>query len=436
MIYCAEDEGIAGTSSDDYVVSPAHLRVPTLGDRMKRADPRTRSVAVSVKDRAAVMLGGHFPDQRWWWDGRAFVSHEGRTVPASVATINAAVVDQLSLARAASAVPQPCEARHREVAIEGGGAPVGAGRFAREAGNARAWRASPDADAAVLSLASRLRSELELGKDEVPDLLAIGLSATDYVGHAYGTRGAEMCLQLLQLDASLASFFSELDNSGVDYLVVLTADHGGLDIPERARQQGMLEARRADPALDVSAIDAMLRERLGVQQQVLWGEFVSGEMYIGADLPQPLRERALQLAVDAYRTHTDVAAVFTASEIASTPMPSGDPQAWSLIERARASFDLERSGDFLVMLKPNVTAIYDTGGGYIAGHGSPWEYDRQVPILFWRKGVRPFEQPLAVETVDILPTIAALIRLPVPSEEIDGRCLDILQGPDSSCARP
>lgn len=434
LVYCAEDESIAGTSSEEYVVSPTHLRVPTLGDRMERVDPRSRSVVVSVKDRAAIMLGGHVPDERWWWDGRAFVSHAGHSAPTSVGTINAAVAEQLSSARSPFILPAVCEARDRAVAIEGGGEPVGAGRFAREAGNARAWRASPDADAAVLALATELRSELDMGEDAVPDLLAIGLSATDYVGHAYGTRGAEMCLQLMQLDASLGSFFAELDNSGVDYVVMLTADHGGLDIPERARQQGISGARRADPVLDVSAMDAMLRESLGVQQQVLWGEFVSGDMYISLDLPQPIRERAVELSVDAYRAHDDVAAVITRGELAATASPSGDPQAWSLIERARASFEPERSGDFLVVLKPNVTAIYSTGGGYVAGHGSPWGYDRQVPILFWRENIRPFEQALSVETVDILPTLAALIDLPVRTVEIDGRCIDILEGPDSSCA--
>src|SRR6185436_4255054 len=72
-IYCAEDERIPGSDSDHYTVSDVHLRVPTLGDLMRRADPRSRVVAVAGKDRAAVMMGGHGPNERWWWTGRAFV---------------------------------------------------------------------------------------------------------------------------------------------------------------------------------------------------------------------------------------------------------------------------------------------------------------------------------------------------------------------------
>ena len=65
---------------------------------------------------------------------------------------------------------------------------------------------------------------------------------------------------------------------------------------------------------------------------------------------------------------------------------------------------------------------------YVATHGSPWNYDRRVPILFYRPGVAGFEQALPIETVDILPTLAALIELPVPSAEIDGRCIDLDAG--------
>ena len=64
-------------------------------------------------------------------------------------------------------------------------------------------------------------------------------------------------------------------------------------------------------------------------------------------------------------------------------VPAGDPTRWSVIERVRASFDPERSGDLYVVLKPNITPIGHATGS-VATHGSPWDYDRRVPILFWR----------------------------------------------------
>ena len=71
----------------------------------------------------------------------------------------------------------------------------------------------------------------------------------------------------------------------------------------------------------------------------------------------------------------------------------------------------------------------------VATHGSPWNYDRRVPILFWWPGMRGFEQPNGIETVDILPTLAALIGLPVPAAEIDGRCLDLDPTEATSCPK-
>jgi arylsulfatase A-like enzyme len=166
---------------------------------------------------------------------------------------------------------------------------------------------------------------------------------------------------------------------------------------------------------------------------VLYGDGAFGDMYVDRSLPAPQRARALAEALRAYRTHPQVAAAFSAAEIARAPSPSGPPDTWSLLDRARASFDPERSGDLVVMLKPRITPIADASRGYVATHGSPWDYDRRVPILFWRQGLRSFEQPLAVETADIMPTLASLIGLPVAPASIDGRCLDLIEGPATSC---
>ena len=53
-----------------------------------------------------------------------------------------------------------------------------------------------------------MRDEMQLGEGPATDLLAIGLSATDYVGHGFGTRGSEMCIQMLALDRILGDFFA------------------------------------------------------------------------------------------------------------------------------------------------------------------------------------------------------------------------------------
>ena len=191
-IYCAEDERVPGSTSENYTVSPFHLRVPTLGDLMRRADPRSRVVAVAGKDRAAVMMGGHNPNQRWWWGGQGFVSHAGdRRAGGGARGERPMSPTKLARAREPMDLPELCESRSRAVAVPGRASPVGTGRFARAAGDRDALARLARISTPPFSVSPHaLRDELRLGEGPATDLLAIGLSATDYVGHTFGTSGA------------------------------------------------------------------------------------------------------------------------------------------------------------------------------------------------------------------------------------------------------
>ena len=428
MVYCAEDERVPGTDHDKYTASDIHLRVPTLGERMKAANPAARVVSVAGKDRAAIMMGGHRVDQMWFWDGKAFVSYAGRPVPATLGRANAEVA--ALIAKPQAALPLPGWCAPLAAPIRAATATVGAGRFERPAGDAKAFRASPALDTAVLGIAFGLAQEMKLGKGPATDMLAVGLSATDYIGHANGTQGSEMCIQMNELDLALGAFFDALDGLGIDYEVVLTADHGAHDMTERQQQRAMPMEQRVDPAISAKAVGAQVAAKLDLSGPVLIAP--EGDVYVAPDVPAAKKPAVIAEAVRLYRAMPQVAAVLTAGEIAATPMPTTPPETWTLAERARASHDPERSGDFLVMLKPRVTAIPTPGPGYVATHGSPWNYDRRVPIVFWRKGMTGFEQPLSVETVDIAPTLAATIGL--PASGLDGRCLDLDAGPGDTCA--
>jgi predicted AlkP superfamily pyrophosphatase or phosphodiesterase len=431
-VYCSEDERISGTTHDAYTVSTYHLRVPALGDYMKRADPRSRVAVASGKDRAAIMMGGYGPDQRWYWNGKEYTG-TGTPRAEAVDSANRDVADLLTRPREPRSLPGVCEAHSRAVPVVGANRSVGDGRFARDAGDRNGFRASPDFDRATLGLGEALRREMKLGEGPATDLLILGMSATDYVGHTFGTQGSEMCIQLMALDEALGDFFKRLDSTGIDYLVMLTADHGGIDIPERAREHGAPDAQRVDPALNAGTMGETLGRKLGLKGPVLFGDGAFGDMYVDRKLTTAQRARTTREAIAAYKRHPQVAAVFTHAELAAARAPTGSPDTWSLIEGAMASFDNERSGDFVVLLKPRVTPISDTSRGYVATHGSPWDYDRRVPILFWSKGMTPYEQALPVETVDILPTLASLLGIAIRPGSIDGRCLDLDEGPGNSC---
>ena len=426
-VYCAEDERVPGTTSTKYKVSAVHLRGPTLGELMKREWPASRNVAVAGKDRSAAMMGGPRADQAWYWTGKAFASAiESAAAPASVAATNAALAAAIASPREPLDATPFCAAKAQPIAIPGHAATVGAGTFARAAGDANAFRASPEFDGAILALAAGLIQEMRLGQGAAPDLLSIGLSATDFVGHTYGLGGQEMCLQLMSLDRDLGDFFALLDRSGIDYAVALTADHGGADIPERLRLKGMTTAQRVDAKLDAEAVGKLVAAKLSLSGPVLIGD-VSGDIYLDRALAPADRARALGEAVRTYRAHPQVTAVFTSDALKATPIPVTAPDKWSLIERVRASFDAGRSGDFYVVLDEHVTPILNVAA-YVATHGTPWDYDRRVPIIFWRPGMAPVTREEAVETVDIMPTLSAMLRPLGTKLDVDGKCLDRIQG--------
>ncbi len=431
-VYCAEQPGGVGSNAAVQVISTQFLRVPTLGDRMKAVDPKTRVVSVAGKDRAAVMLGGLSADVTIWWNGKAFATYAGKegSLPPTLSAINkraeAAIAKPI-----VQKLPAGCINHSRAVPVSASDT-VGTLK-PRKAGNAPGWRATPEFDAMTLDAALAAAAPLKLGQGASTDVLAVSFSATDYIGHSFGTSGAEMCVQMAALDATIGRLFASLDKLGVDYAVVLTADHGGHDLPERNRANGLPAAQRVDVMLSAKAVGARLAQQFGLNEAALIGRSPFGDMYLSARVPADKRAAVRDAAVAVYRAHPQVAAVFTKDELIAAPAPSGPVDEWPLITRAKASFDAERSGDFVVLLKPYVTPIPDASFGYVATHGSPWGYDRRVPILFWSKGMSPFEQPNAVETVDILPTLASLIGLAVPPAEIDGRCLDLIAGAESNC---
>ena len=425
-VYCSEDERVPGSSTTDYTVSAMHLRVPTLGDLLKQQSPQSLNVAVAGKDRAAVMMGGHTVDQRWYWSGKGFATdNKSAPVPATITRANASLASVIATARPPLESPPLCQGKATPYVLSPE-LTVGAGRFQRAGGDVRAFRASPEYDGAVLAVAAGLVQEMKLGADAAPDVLSIGLSATDYVGHGRGPGGEEMCLQLMSLDRDLAGFFQVLDAQGVDYAVVLTADHGGMDIPERLRAKGVSSAVRADPALGTADVGKMLAAKLGLTGPVLLGD-LSSDIWIDRALKPEDRTRVEKEAVAYFKTHPQVEAVFTKRQIARMPLATSSPDKWSITDRVRASYDAERTGDIYVVLKKYVSPIVKPGIGYAATHGSVWDYDRRLPILIWRKGMRPNDRQDHISTVNILPTVAAQLGLALPAK-VDGRCLEGIEG--------
>lgn len=428
-IYCVEETGAPGSDARKKVMTHETLLVPTLGDRMKAKDANTRVVSVSGKDRAAIMLGGHNADLTLWWTDAGFVTYNGMeaNIPKDVAgKINTSM--RKSYATPSNPkLPAECESKSHATKITDD---ISIGTLKSFPGNSRRWRATPALDAFTVDAALAAVKDRQLGKRDSIDLLAVSLSGSDYTGHYYGSEGAEMCVQQLGLDQTIGRLLSGIDKLGVPYVVALTADHGAADATERNRERGIVEAQRIDPNLLPGNIGAQLARELQLPEPIVLGknEFAN-DVYLSAAIPADKRAAVLDATYIKYRSHPQVAVVFTKNEVIAAAPPAGPVDEWTLLERVKASFNPERSGDLIVLLKPYVSlyaAVKNIDTDYTSSHGSAWGYDRRVPILFWWRGVEGFEQPAAVETVDIAPTLARFIGLDIPSHEIDGRALPLV----------
>jgi predicted AlkP superfamily pyrophosphatase or phosphodiesterase len=420
-----------GGKGDNGPVGPDNLRATGMGDWLKAASPRSRVFAVSGKDRGAINLAGARPDGAFWYtEGFGFTTYlrpgeqaERRLQP--VAELNARVRARMK------AAPPSWSYTRAECRTLAGDWPIAGEVFRSDLPPARfTVDNSPLLDELTLEAAETLVREQSLGQGPAMDLLGVSLSGTDRVGHRYGTQGPEMCEQLHRMDAALGRFLDLVRTVPGGALVVLTADHGGSDFTERMALRGYSEARRIDPGL-VGRLNATMRTRFALGHDPLTQDG-PGLFVLGPDkraLPEARRAEIARATAELLRAEPDVAGAFTVDELAATPSAARSiaPEELSLRERMALSNVPGRSPDVQFALGPGMSPFPGRVGGYLAGHGTPWDYDRRVPIIFWRTGSAGQERALPIRTVDIAPTLAHAAGLPAPAG-LDGRCLD-LDGP-------
>ncbi len=238
-MYCAEDTTVTLVGAREAGRSPRNLIAGTVGDMLRtQTAGRGRVITVSGKDRSAIMLGGKRADAAYWPVESAFVTstYYRPDLPAWVRAFNASRPvaryvgrrwDRALPAAAYAAMGADDVRYERDVA--------GLGRtFPHPIASAQAVDYTPFSDEIVADFAMRAVTAESLGRDTVPDLLGIGFSATDRVGHTFGPNSHEIMDDVVRLDRTLARLFDFLNREvGLDnVLLVLTADHGVAPFPE------------------------------------------------------------------------------------------------------------------------------------------------------------------------------------------------------------
>ncbi|MFK4057717.1 alkaline phosphatase family protein [Brevundimonas sp. NPDC046655] len=423
-----------GKNTDNGPVGPDQLKASTLGDWLKTVSPNSRVFGISGKDRGAINLAGHKADGAFWLTADfGFTTYvepgqSAETKLAPVAAINARMIDRFS--REAPVWNYTNDACRR---LEGQWV-IGGQTFNSTLPPADdALDGSPMLDELTLEGAAVLLDEQQLGRRGVTDMLGVSLSATDRIGHGYGTQGPEMCEQMLRLDAALGVFLDKLATVPGGVVVVLTADHGGSDFPERSSVEGYPAAGRVDRALMPRVNDA-LKARFKLDANPLVSS-AGGLIVVDKDkksLAEPLRSHVLAAAVELLNAEPQVALAVSRDELLAEPLPVSDnPEELSLRQRLRLSAVAGRSPDIMRAYQPGLTGAGRVGGA-ISSHGSPWDYDRRVPIIFWWPGANGQERFLPMRTIDIAPTLAHLIGVK-PTDEVDGRCMDLPQFAAGRC---
>jgi len=260
-----------------------------------------------------------------------------------------------------------------------------------------------------LGLASAAVRSERLGAGPETDLLTLSLSVNDYIGHEYGPYSEQVADTVIRTDRDLAVFFDDLDKLvGLDNVwMAFSADHGVAPSPAFIQQHN-LGPGMAQPGVIRGAVEKALTAAFGpgpwVEDEDEPYIFLNREMLDKRNIPEA---KAEELAAHAAASQPDVAAAFTRTQLLTGNLP-GSPIA----RKAAHSFNSRRSGDVFFVLMPYAVPSSSATG---TTHGSPWNYDAQVPLIFWGNAFKPGFYPTKCEPIDLAATLAARLGLTQPS---------------------
>ena len=367
-----------GSSPDsrDGHCSPRNLLANTIGDQLKIAtDFKAKVIGVALKDRASILPAGHSADAAYWWDSKAghFItsSYYMEQLPRWVETFN--------------------KTNHTAPDFD--------------------IKTSTKGVTMTFRMAEAALTHERLGKDDITDLLAVSISSTDAIGHAYSTRGKENHDVYMQLDKDLAQFFRVLDREvgAGKYLVFLTADHGAVHNGNFMNAHHLPGGGFSSKPVS-ELVNSHLGKKFGVEGKYIKNvsdcriyldhEFIANN---GLDLREVKRE-----AVSLMREDPQFAYVIDYEDAANSTVPQ------FLRERIINGYHRLRSGDLMVVLQGSHQ--HGTVGPNYKGtsHGTWNPDDSHIPLLFMGWKVNKGAGNMPTYMTDIAPTVCAMLHIQMP----------------------
>ncbi len=389
--------------------SPRRLLVSTVADEIKIAGRQSKSIGISIKDRAAILPAGHMADGAYWFDDRSghwvTSSYYMENLPAWVDRIN----ESKPAAKAANGKWFPIDAK------AGSAKPFCAmGAADGDTPKCRSIEATPWGNELIEDFAEQALVAEKLGQHPGTDVLTVSFSANDYVGHAKGPDSPEVRDISIRTDRLLGKLLDAIDKDVglANVMFVLTADHGVAPVPEVSEARRMPGGRLSEPALAKAMEDALVA-KYGAGKWII--ATVGAVPYLNAQLieSKKLDEAEVEkTAADAARKTPHVFRVYTREQILTGQAPED-----SVTAAVRNGLYRGRSGDVFVIQEPGY--LYEADG---TSHGTPFNYDTHVPVIFMGPGIKPGHYYEKIEANDIAPTLAAIAEVAQPNGSI-GRVL-------------
>jgi len=368
-----QQKKVYAVSDPKFGLSPRNLGSTTLGDELKLStEQKSKVVSISLKDRAAILLGGFTADEVFWFDSNHWVTSDfyGKHIPAWAEKVN----DGLGKTKEDLVSPR---------------------------GNELTWNMAMEA----------VKNE-KLGNHDVPDLLTINFASNDYVGHVYGPDSQEVKRMSIASDRGLSAFLNFLNVSvpgGLkSILLVVTADHGIGSLPEYLNSI-RIPSERLDPQMTIKTVEDRLTLRFGEGPWV--SSFIPPFMYLN---PKTISHYSIeeatveQEAVDALSEEPSILAAYGRTQIMKGALPRNEVSL--SIEK---SFVPLRSGELVIV--PGANVIWSSPKSKEAVHESLYTYDTHVPLLLYGAGIKPGTYTEPVKPIDIAPTVAYLLKTQFPS---------------------
>ena len=422
-VYCTDDSTVnpVGSNTKGGKMSPENLWVTTITDELRLSNNfKSKVIGIAMKDRGAILPAGHSANAAYWYDDKSgkWISstYYMQQLPDWVSQFNAKDVagnymkqDWNTLLPINKYDLSSADDEPYENAIKGEKTVTFPHRLSTigDADKYESFKTTPFANSFTFDFAKSAIENESLGKNTVPDFLAVSISSTDYIGHSFGPNSVEIEDTYLRLDNDIADFLQYLDTKvgKGNYLVFLTADHGVAHIPaflaEHKIPGGVFNEGEVSRELN-----KMIEDEFGMKNVVQ--SLQNYQVYLnadeiskqGKDLSAVKKSVIRFLAAKPFIIH-----VFDTRELASTTMP--EPQKTMMGN----GFNPKRSGDIQFTFKPG----YFDGGKKGTTHGLWNPYDAHIPLLWYGWNIKPGKTNRETYMTDIAATVAALLQIQMPS---------------------